>query len=303
MLFNLFRLIITIISIIGIFFIYEDINIEIIKKQIQSIGFFTFVNAYLISFVGMILLFLRFSLLVNFLNISFFHKIFIVFNSNLLNLIPIPFFTELIKIKDLKLTAGIENSIFIVFVEKFASILCYLLIIITSLAWVFFEKNFMFIFIFLFVLFLYFLNKKKYNLPYFSYVFQRLGIFFPNFNYIFLNIIFFSIAIQITSMCVSLYLFNEIIILDLENLSIFITTIFITNFISSLPISFGGMGIRDLVYLLIGPTMLAISKEVSLSISISLNLIIIFNHINSFLISSLSFFFIKIFKINAIKKK
>lgn len=239
----------------------------------------------------MVILLARFLTLTEQLKISFLKKIFVFFNSNLFNIIPIPGFVEIVKYNDIKFLAGKENSFYMVSLEKLSSIIIYFSFIFFF--YIFLNYNFFFslIIIFITLLLLIYFYKYKYNIFYIGYVFQKLSFYYENFNKIFAKVFIYSFIAQFISIIVSLYIFFILGVLNLDNLLNGIFIIILSNFISSIPISILGFGIRDLSYLFLGTYFLSIPHDTSLLATTILNILIIFNQLVSFIISI--FFFTK----------
>jgi hypothetical protein len=237
------------------------------------------------------ILFLRFSTLIKQLKISFSKKIFVVFNSNLFNILPIPGFVEVVKYNDIKFLAGKENSFYIVLLEKLSSIIIYFFFIFFF--YLFLNLNFFFFLISIFIILLLFIYsyKYKYNIFYLSYIFQKLSFYYGNFNKVLAKVFVYSFIMQFVSIIVSLYVFYILGVLNLDNLSKGIFIIILSNFISSIPISILGLGIRDLSYFFLGTYFLSIPHDISLLATTILNILVIFNQLTCFIISL--FFFYK----------
>ena len=216
-----------------------------------------------------------------------------VFNSNLFNIIPIPGLVEAVKYNDIKKFAGKENSLYIVTIEKLSSLIVYFLLIILIFSFLnlqFYTFSFFSLILFLALIILY---KKKYNLPYVNYPFQRLAIYYKNFNYIFFTTFFISGILQTLSVLIPLYIFYELRILQPANFATGFFIIILSNFIASLPISVLGIGIRDMSYFFLGAYFLSISPNDSLVVSSILNILAMCNQFICIIVSVCYFFWKK----------
>jgi len=243
-----------------------------------------------LNLLSLAILFIRFSTFIEKLKISSSKRIFVVFNSNLFNILPIPGFVEAVKYNDIKFFAGKENSFYIVLLEKLSSILIYFSFIFCF--YLFLNLNFFFLIcIFIFFFLLIYSFKYKYNIFYIGYIFQKLSFYYRNFNKVLAQVFICSFIMQFISIIVSLYIFYIFGILNLDNLSKGIFVIILSNFISSIPVSILGFGIRDLSYIFLGTYFLAIPHDISILTTSILNILVIFNQLVCFILSL--FFFYK----------
>ena len=291
MFYNIFRFFFTVICFIAIFYLLEDINFLILKNRILNVHPFNFIVIIFINLATLALLFIRFSFLIKQLDLPFGRRLFVVFNSNLFNIIPIPGFAEAFKYADINNLAGKENSLYIVTLEKFTSLCIYLLLLIIIFAFLNLGLSIFILFLLILLIAIIHIQKKKYNLPYLGYVFQKLATFYKNFNFIFFITFLYSLIMHLLSFSIPLYIFYMLEIIDGSNILTGLFIITIGNFISSLPISFLGFGVRDLTYLFLGNYFLSISPDLSFVVSSLLNLLVLFNHFICFGISC--FFFWK----------
>jgi hypothetical protein len=267
-------------------------------NNILNFGLGNFIILIALNVLSLVILFFRFSTLIEQLKISFSKKIFVVFNSNLFNILPIPGFVEAVKYNDIKFLAGKENSFYIVLLEKLSSIIIYFFFIFCF--YLFLNLNFFFFLIGIFIILLLFIYsyKYKYNIFYIGYIFQKLSFYYGNFNKILAKVFIYSFIMQFISIIVSLYVFYILGVLNLDNLSKGIFIIILSNFISSIPISILGFGIRDLSYFFLGTYFLSIPHDISLLATTILNILVIFNQLVCFIISL--FFFYKKSRIRTI---
>jgi hypothetical protein len=291
MIYKILRLLLSVFCFILVFYLFEAINYLSLFNSILNFGLGNFIILIALNLLSLAILFIRFSTLIEQLKISFSKKIFVVFNSNLFNILPIPGFVEAVKYNDIKFLAGKENSFYIVLLEKLSSILIYFSFIFCF--YLFLNLNFFFFLIGIFILFFLFIYsfKYKYNIFYIGYIFQKLSFYYRNFNRILAQVFIYSFIMQFISIIVSLYVFYILGILNLDNLLKGIFVIILSNFISSIPVSILGFGIRDLSYIFLGTYFLAIPHDISILATSILNILVIFNQLVCFIISL--FFFYK----------
>ena len=125
MIYKILRLLLSVFCFILVFYLFEAINYLSLFNSILNFGLGNFIILMALNLLSLAILFIRFSTLIEQLKISFSKKIFVVFNSNLFNILPIPGFVEAVKYNDIKFFAGKENSFYIVLLEKLSSILIY----------------------------------------------------------------------------------------------------------------------------------------------------------------------------------
>ena len=291
MFFNIVRIFFSTICFIVIFIRFEDFNFLVLKNKILEIGLINLIVIFFINLTSLVFIFLRYSFLIKNLNLSFDRRMLVVFNSNLFNIIPIPGLAESVKYFDINYLAGKENSFYILILEKFTSLIIYLILITISLAFLNIQLNFFILFLCILFVTIIKLEKTKNNLPYIGYVFQRLSIYYKNFNFVLLKTFLMSLILQLFSISIPLYIFYALGFVDKSNIIIGFIVIIISNFISSLPISVLGFGVRDVSYFFLGSYFLSIPVNISLIVSTVLNFLVLSNQFISFVI--FFFYFLK----------
>ena len=78
-----------------------------------DLGVGNLILIFFVNLITLVLIFIRFSFLIKNLNLPFARRMFVVFNSNLFNIIPIPGLAESVKYIDINYLAGKENSLYI----------------------------------------------------------------------------------------------------------------------------------------------------------------------------------------------
>jgi hypothetical protein len=258
--FKAFRIIV---SLILLFFIISEVNNEQIKTTFQLFHFNNFIIIFFLIFFSIFLIYKRFSFFVRFgynLNLSLATKFYIFTTSIALSQLPLPGAQEVGKYYQLsKYCKNSELNFYLVALERFASLLASLFILIflflISLKFYHYkteliQNNRLIVFaLTILVFFIFFLSTKIFlnKLPYFSYIFNYLQFNVKNLKkFIFLSF-FFSLFIQIFSNILGYYSLSILFKID-NHIQVFFILQFI-NILLSLPISFGGIGYREALYL------------------------------------------------------
>ena len=182
-------------------------------------------------------------------------RVFSIFSFSM-GLSQLPLFggQELYKYYDIsKITNHKELSAYTVIIERLSGLfvnILFLVISFTFLIKIYFEEFFFYYFFILFLIFFsftFFFRKIIYRVSYLNYIFQYVKYNTLNIREIFFKISLYSFLIQILSLylgyyCLSLFMEVKFIILTIIILQV-------ANIILALPISFAGIGLRDIVYI------------------------------------------------------
>ena len=179
----------------------------------------------------------------------------------------------------------------LVSIEKLFSLLVYIILFLISFL-IISSNIYIKTLIVLFFLFLiyFFLNKEK--ITYIGYIFQRVR-FLQKKKFLIIFTFIISIFIQLIGIFNQFLIFKLAGVVSIDNYYYVFLIIVITNFISSLPISFAGFGVRDLLILFMGTKLLLIPDYSALLISTIANSLILVTHAICFAVSVSLFIFLK----------
>ena len=216
-----------------------------------------FFGLFLIIFFSLLFNFLRLKLMITkIFNLKISNlRVFSIFSFSM-GLSQLPLFggQELYKYYDIsKITNHKELSAYTVIIERLSGLVInifFLVISCTFLIKIYFVEFFFYYFFLLFLIsfcFIFFFKKIIYRVSYLNYIFQYVKYNTLNIREIFFKISLYSFIIQILSLylgyyCLSLFMEVKFIILTIIVLQL-------ANIILALPISFAGIGLRDIVYI------------------------------------------------------
>jgi len=290
----LFKILITLCLIVILF---NFIDKTTILNNLQSLNYFQFISYLFLILISLFFLYLRFECL---LDLGFSKKfplnkrIDIFITSLGLSYVPIPGAQELYKYYDIsKLSKNKELSFYIVIIERIFGLIGNLSILLL-LIFIFFSK---FIFttynfylaifclclmiVFFFILF-YFSIKIINAFPYLSYAFHYLKLNILNFRIFVFKIYIYSIFLQIFSIFSSFYAIS--FFSSIENYLLLIFYLQIAAIIVAIPVSFFGIGLRDIVYVSIFTSQLNFNASNVASSSTFINFFTILTVISSIFI-------------------
>ena len=257
---KIFRLII---STALLFFILFQIEKDQINKAVRIFRFYDFAIIISLIISSIILIYKRYSFIVRFgynLKLSFKTKFTIFSNNIALSQLPLPGAQEVDKFYQLsKYCKNNELNFYLVLLERFASLLSsvFILIILFLINLKFYFLKFEFInsysnliiaLIALVFIVTYFYIKTIFNkLPYFSYIFNFLQFNIKNLKKFIFKSFLFSLFIQIISNLVGYYSLS--VLIEFHNPARTLLILQVINIFLALPISFGGIGYREALYL------------------------------------------------------
>jgi uncharacterized membrane protein YbhN (UPF0104 family) len=297
---KIFRIII---SILLFFFILSQIERIQINKAFTIFSFYDFAIIISLIIFSIILIYKRYSYIVKYgynLELPFKTK-FTIFSSNIgLSQLPLPGAQEVGKYYQLsKYCKNNELNFYLVLLERFTSLMSSIFILIVlfliNLKFYFLNSDFInnyynliIALIILAIISVYFFIKTFINkLPYFSYIFNFLqfNIKYPK-KFMFISFLF-SLFIQIISNFVGYY--SLAILIEFPNPVAALLILQLINILMTLPISFGGVGYREALYLSLFSQLSNFNKHYvfssSLVISLTSAIIILFLSISGLLFS------------------
>ena len=300
----IFKLIITIILFFTFAYTVNLSKIISILSKVE-IGFFVFI--LLLIFVSIFFNFLRFRYVFSkpfrkkLNNLEYF-EIFITSIS--LSQMPIPGAQEVYKFFGLsKIFSNKEAVLSMVIIERFvglvSNILLTIFLILLLINFIIYDKSYYFVYIVFVLLILAFfifliLNISSFinRLPYISYLFQFFKFFYKNSRLYLMGIFLYSVFIQLLSIIISLFTISLFLEVNIQNIFYIIGFLQISNLVLAIPISLFGIGLRDWIYLTLFSYVINFPKEIIGSVSILINIGVLFS-ISFLLVLSYFIFFLK----------
>lgn len=251
----------------------QDVINSFAKISIKNITLLIFISS-----ISIIIVIARFLYLTQSIDSNIKTRIKVALLSNILLIVPAPGLPELNKIIYLKKSFSLKFSTLLIIIEKFSAFFAIFIIFTFLGSFLFLNKTFIILLILFFffsiIIIYYILNLNNI----FSSVYNRTLKKLKTNKFFILNIIIISLIIQLFSFL------NPVILADNFNLIVnnnylnFLFLLILTNIVTSIPISIGGIGVRDAIIIFLGSTLFNYNYIDLAVIAIYLNLLNIYNN-------------------------